>query len=158
MGASAGHTDYDYWLDALRDGRAFIKGTVLAASVGNFSEIQLLNPAGSGVNAVVFNLIAHDDLSANIQIRRHDAALATLVGAGVNLNIGGAAGACVLRTATPAALDGTLLTVYNSNNSLNATRFQWWVCELAPGVGVIGTPDIVNDEMSAEFRWIEIPA
>ncbi len=153
-----GYTSDSMWLDALRAGLAFMGAQTVGAGVGVFSEIQLKNPVASGVRALVYRMAGFVPTGGDIVFKRHDADLAGDVGAGVNLLIGGAPGALHVRTAQPAASDGTLLSRRASGGGDDSDRFPTWCLELSEGQGILFTTDAVNTKVSAEFFWIELPA
>jgi len=150
-------TATELWYANLRGGRCFVRGVNLVASPGNFSEIQILNPVGSGVQAIVRAFIPSQGANSNMESRRFDTALVTDVGTLFNLLAGGAASACHLRTAQPAAADGTLLTTFSL---LATTPFQPapdWFTELSPGQGVILVPGGANIQNTVSFSLMENP-
>src|SRR5439155_26085750 len=100
-------TATEFWLSNLRAGRCFARGFNTGPLAANFNEIQLMNPVGSGVQAVVRSAFGSSDVNDVLNIRRFDTALVTDQGAGVNLLAGGAAGQCQVRSAQAGALDGT---------------------------------------------------
>jgi len=62
-----------------------------------YSNIQLLNPAGSGVRAVIETIRSSSSAAANMVARRYDVPLTTLVYNWPNALIAGAAGSCEMR-------------------------------------------------------------
>src|SRR2546427_3972668 len=124
------------WLYMLRSGKAFAAGTAQAASVGNLTEIQLFNPVASGVTIIVHRILMSRPTQGDLEVRSHNAALATLVNVGRNLAFFGTAGKGELRTATPVAADGTILW----NVTLLADTVYPWTAEgfavMDPGEGI----------------------
>jgi hypothetical protein len=145
----------ELWLAELRAGRGFFRGAILISSPGNFSEIQLLNPAASGkIIGVKFMAIGAAALGS-INIRTHNTALGTLVGTGVNLQLGGTAGVGEVRTSQPAAEDGTLVAgLSNSAGGTLPVDFGWFI-ELDAGEGFLCDPNAVNVGFAATFIWRE---
>lgn len=143
------------WLAEIRAGRAFYRGGSRGASVGNFSEVQLLNPAGSGVNVNVFRALISTDVAGTVGFRRHDTALGTLDGTGFNLLEGAAASVSEIRTANPGAQSGT----ERFRIAIPAAEFrlviEQWLVELGPGEGVLFSKNTVNQEMQGVFFWME---
>ena len=145
-----------FWLSEIRAGRAFTRGRRLAASGGNFGEIQLINPAGSGITVIVHRLVGSMQTSAQIQIRQHNANLLTDVGTGFNLLSGGAASVAHIRTAIPAALDGTLNIERRVLTAVNEEWLRDWAYELGAGEGIFIAPNSVNVELAMAYEWIEV--
>lgn len=149
-------TSSEFWLTEINAGRAYTFGADLAASPGNFSEVQLLNPAASGKQATIRSIIAGTSVNGNIEIRRFDTGLATDVAPVANLLLGGANGVCHVRTNIPAARDGTLL------NTIRVTAGQpiypvpdWWA-SLGQGIGIVLCPDSANVGISVTFNLREL--
>jgi len=153
-----GASDSPLWLDALRDGLAFAHGKLVAALAANFSEVQLKNPAASGVIVLVYKINVGAPAGVTVQLRRHDADLATDAGAGTNLQIGGAAAAAHVFTDQLAAASGTLISELHRPTNTDPQRFPSWCAELDAGEAIVITTDAVNQAVSAEFFWIELPA
>jgi hypothetical protein len=65
-------------------GQAFSVGGQQAASVGNLSHVQLHNPVGSGVNAVVRKIGFTIGAAAQVDLSRYDTQLTTDLGAASN--------------------------------------------------------------------------
>jgi hypothetical protein len=147
----------DRWYDEIRRGRAFRLGAFQVAVAGEYSMIQILNPAGSGVNCLIYDLSIGPQAQAGLVWRRYDAALATDVGAGVNLLVGGAAGACHVYKASGVAALGTAIA-YFQQIALQSLQPLWpWVCELGPGKGCLANADGGNIRLDASFSWLELP-
>jgi len=144
------------WLDETRGGRAFARGGVLAASVGNLGHHQIFNPAASGVIALVRAVIASLGSADAIILTTHNTALTTLVGAGTNLLFGGAAGACVYRTQNNAALLGTEITRVLLQANLPINVALEWFGELGPAEGLVVATGNANIQSTAFFQWIEV--
>jgi hypothetical protein len=143
------------WISELAAARCFALGTFLAASAGNFGEIQLFNPVASGKTIDIYRGIACNQATNAIRYRLHNTALATLVGTGVNLLSGGAAGVGELRTNSPAALDGTQILIANVINFDPYGQAQVWLARITAGLGFLVTTNVVNDGLTANFYWNE---
>jgi hypothetical protein len=153
-----GYTSDSLWLDALRDGRAFAKSAFVGALAGNFSEVQLKNPAASGVAVLLFRSNVVVGAGGNMVMRHHEADLVTDTGTGVNLLAAGAVSAAHFRTAQVAAMDGTQIisvdpTVQNFSQGLPS-----WLVEIAPGEGAVFTTGAVNVNIGVAVFWLELPA
>src|SRR5216683_8298381 len=145
-------TATELWYANLRAGRCFTRGIAAGAGgAGTLNEIQLLNPVGSGVQALVRCLFPGVNVADSPTLRRFDTALATLQGPGVNLLFGGAAAQCVVRNAAPAALDGTLLTPINIAPNTSFDISSQWIVELSPGMGLLVANGTANLALTAAF-------
>lgn len=144
------------WFSELRAGRCFARGATVAASVGNFSEVQLFNTLISGVQILVYKALGSTATANAMQLRFHNASLATLSGVGINLHDSPASGVGELRTANPAALDGTAFQVLHSINFDPIGGDMTWVAELDPGDGILITSNIVNEAIAGTFYWNEV--
>ncbi len=158
MEVIVGYSDHEYWLDHLASSRAFSRGSLVAALAANFSEVQLINPAASGVVVRVYKANVGATVGLSVQLRSHGANLATDAGAGTNLDLGAAAGAAHVRTAQVGAADGALISDLHRPTNTDVDRFPLWLAQLDAGEGILITTDAVNQAVSAEFFWIEIPA
>src|SRR3970040_1377450 len=151
-----GLAELDFWFTSLRASQAFIRGGKQGTGGAVFNEVQLLNPAASGVSIIVYRLKVGAPTSGSIQTRVHNPALATLVGTGINLLQGGAAGVGEVRTASPAAADGNLVSEIHRPNSADYDASPPWHWELPAGTGVLFTTSGQAEEISAEFYWVEL--
>lgn len=143
------------WLYQVRNGRGFTAGTTLGPSPGNYSEIQLLNPAASGKTALVHVVLAAVAVASIIQLNTFDTGLTTDAGAGVNLLLGGAAGVCHIRTDQPAARDGTFVFNYPVAAGIPVPVSNDWYFQLGQGKGFLLCPGIVNVQIGVTFMWAE---
>ena len=145
-----------FWLNEIRNDRAFHRGGALAASAGNFNEIQLFNPAGSGITVVIKRILASVAAASGVMVRRHDPALATLDGTGFNLRAGGAAAQAVIRTTQIAALDGTRISEQLLGASVITPIAEDWNKELPANTGLLVTGRGVNIELMVYYEWNEV--
>ncbi len=146
----------DIWLAEIRAGRAFVAGGSLAAGVGVFSELQVLNPVASGKTCIVRQVFLTASVAVNIQVRQHDVALAALVKNGSNLLRGAAAGAGQLRSAQPAALDGALVGEISVQAGTPVYLVPDWFYELGQQTGVLFATSVVNVGLSIMAMWREL--
>jgi len=144
------------WFSEMRAARAFIRGYALISGAGNYGEIQLFNPLGSGKQILVYRSTGSVLTNTALQYRLHNVALANLVGNGINLLSGGAAGAGEIRYATPLALDGTQLQVVQVLNNDPYGQPATWLFELSPGQGLLITSNVVNETICGNFYWNEV--
>jgi len=145
----------ELWLAEVRAGRCFARGTNLSASVGNFSEVQLFNPIGSGKTVAIKAISFGSATAGSINIRSFNTALATLIGNGLNLQSGNTAGAGELRTATPAAEDGTFIGPITTGAGVASPVDLGWFFELEPGEGVLCNHFAVNTGITIFYLWRE---
>jgi hypothetical protein len=148
-------TQAERWFSELRAGRAFSRGQALVASVGNFSEIQIFNPAGSGVSVIVYKINVSCSVADFTRVHVFNTALGALVGTGINLLSGGAAAVAELRTAQPAAQDGTFVSTIDAAATSPFERISVWAWELGAGEGVLIATGSVNRSLCTEFYWNE---
>ena len=147
----------DRWYAEVRAGRAYHRGTTVAPAAAEFGEIQLLNPAASGVNIIVKHTISNLGVAGQIQCREFSTALLTLAGLGANLLFGGAAGLGAVRTAVPLAADGTLVSTYAAATSPATVPIPDWFYELGPGEGILFVAGTVGISIACAYHWIELP-
>jgi hypothetical protein len=146
----------DQWYAQIRAGKAFRFGADLAASVGNYSLVELWNPAASGVTVLAHSVRASNTTGGRVESSLHNAALVTDLGAGRNMLFGGAASVALLRTAQPAAWVGTVIDYLAA---LNPGWQDWannWACQIPSGLGLIIGSYAVNQGMNVSFDWIEV--
>ena len=143
------------WLYEIRNARGFTRGVSLAASVGNLSEIQLFNPAGSGITTIVHRFFASPSPAQVVNLRQFNTGLATLVGTGFNLNVGGAAAVSEIRTANPAAASGTFWAPIPLDSVTELLIVQEWHAMLGAGEGILLSTDVANVALRVRFEWIE---
>jgi hypothetical protein len=144
------------WFSEIRAGRAFNRGVVVVAGAAQIAEVQLLNPVASGKQAMIYSAMFSSNVNDQPQLRRYDTALATLVGNGVNLLAGGAASVCEIRTAIPAATDGSQLLILQTLASSPQALSPVWIAELSPGQGYLITGSTAVDGICAVWWWNEV--
>lgn len=156
LGGFSTVTMTDRWFQELRAGRAFSGSASQGAVAGEYSHVQLLNPAGSGVQAIVAQLRAKVAVASTIELRLYDTGLTTDAGAVANLLAGGAAGASHVRRQTNVAGLGSTLSLYYLAANTPTVLWPSWGPELAPGKGVLVLCATVNIEMTLEFLVNEV--
>ena len=145
----------DFWLNEIRNNRAFHLGSGLAANVGNLGHIQLFNPAASGITVLVGQIDAGVQASRSIHLREHNVALTTLVGTGRNLDIGEGNSLAEIRTVNNAVELGTQLSAYRLEVELMIQVGPKWKHELAEGEGILIVNNLANDGVTANYWWTE---
>lgn len=154
-----GGTRVDYWKNTLTK-RAFIQGANSLAQVGNYSHVQLWNPAASGKLLIVthINIIVNPTAVLFITIRSHNAALGVLT-QGSNKYLSEADGVGATCGVNNAAQFGTQRSYFR--NATGATIFKMPSLDthpliIAEGLGLILVTDLLNNELNALFEWIEV--
>lgn len=147
----------DAWTAA---GQCFMGTDTALVNAGNISSVQLLNPAGSGVNVFVDRIAGQLTAAQILYLRRYDTPLATL---GVNLMnklAGGAAPAAQVRsTNVGAAQLGTLIGQWDVAALVNQEALSPLgpPIKLVPGSGVHVTHQGTGNAVIATFEWREVP-
>ena len=147
----------DQWYAQIRASRAFVLGGAQASVGGQYGHVQILNPAATGVNVIVYSILAGKTTAGAILVHRYDTALATLIGQGVNLLAGGAAGLAAVRSGSNAAQLGTQMVEATSAAMAFVPIMPGWSVQLGPTQGIVVLTDIVNERVTATFEWIELP-
>lgn len=147
----------DRWLEEIRRGRAFSSGGSIGPIAGNYSQHQILNPAGSGVNALLHQIDANSSGNDSPDLRTYNTALTTLIRQGANLLIGGTAALCAHRVNTDPLQSGTQVSNYFLAANVPRLLVGHWYAELGPGEGLVLGANTPNLVMYGNFMWIEIP-
>src|SRR5262249_55793281 len=140
LGASISLTVTERFLTELRLGRAFSGGQNVAASVGNFSEVQLFVPGGLSPAAIIHRIVLFSTATVRIRMNLFDVAATTFVMNGKNLLRGGADSVAQVRSDTVAVADGTFMTAFPVSANVPFTIPSEWLVELRNGQGVIFNP------------------
>lgn len=156
LGRNLSVTATERWLSEVRAGRAFVRGTYFGPAAGNNGHIQLFNPVGSLVNVVVRSLLLATNPAGVLNMAVYNTALGTLIGAGVNLLSGGAAGSAEVRTGSNVGVLGTLVGQYRVALDTPIYPSPEWFFELGAGEGVLVTSVNTDFNLSAVFTWIEV--
>ncbi len=143
------------WFSEMRAGRCFMRGEVVAAAAAQFAEYQIFNPGASGRQIIVYGAMFSSNSSDQPQLRRFDTALGTLIGNGFNMLLGGAASVAEIRSAVPAAQDGTRMSILQVATNAPQTLAPVWIAELSPGQGLIMAAGTANTGVCTIFWWNE---
>lgn len=142
-------------------GQAFSGVSDIAGAAGVYSHVQLWNPAASGKNLVISRMNSFSGTGATpIRIGKSSAALATLVGSGLNKMLSGAASSAELRSNNNAAV--LFAAADRIQNVGVAAMYQTVDIPLGepvivvPGSGVTVVSMTVNTAMNASFQWSEV--
>lgn len=139
-------------------GQAFMRSLTIGASVGNYSHVQIHNPAGSGVVAYVDRLrIIAPGAVANLIINTHNAAITNDNGGGFNKDLGAAESACNIRHQHNGAQLGTntLLQVTAGANVHMPDMVFEPPLRLGEGEGVLAVWASQNIALTAGWEWRE---
>ena len=146
----------DFWLNEIRAGRAFMSGTAIGASGGNYSHLQLFNPVGSGITIIVYAIFVSTLSAGRVHKRTHNTALSSLSQTGTNLLAGQSAAIGEIRSESPAALQGTRVMDFSTLAQTLQEITRGWTFELGAGEGVLVVPNAVNVQIEANYYWIEL--
>ena len=145
-----------FWLNEIRAGRAFTRGGTQLAVGGEFSHLQLFNPVGSGVTILVHRAQAAVNSTNITSYRILNVSTGALVGVGVNLLSGQAAGVGQVRSFSNVALQGTQARILQVNQVDFLDWVKDWDFELGAGEGIALAVDAVNVRIDAYLDWIEL--
>jgi hypothetical protein len=156
LGGGLTVTATERWLSEVRSGSAFIGGAAQGGAAVVLAQVQLINPAGSGVTVLVRSILVSSDAACRIQIGKWDTPLPTLEHQGRNLLAGAAAGVAAVRRDS-AALPGADFG-FNAYLATAVPLFPVpeWFYELGAGEGVIVLSASANVGVSASFAWLEL--
>jgi len=154
-GGGGGGTFVDTWYTAVQAGTAFFAGHRQGATAGQFSHVQLLNPAASGVVIRVYYAAGGLNAAGRYRVNAYDTALATLVRNGVNCLSSGAAGIGELRTVDNAAALGAIIAEIQTGVDNTTPCGGMWPFTLAAGEGILFTSPAANIGVAAQFWWLE---
>ena len=137
---------------------AYMQGANQAAVAGKYSHIQLLNPAGSGVVALVDRVEFSTGAAGLIYFRYYDTGVTTLVQAWEPTLRGGNAGISQVRQDTNAAVLGTrVVRAEVLADTMYSFIFRYPVI-LAAAEGCMVAADTANTALLASFYGREVSA
>lgn len=130
-------------------------GTCLAVAA-KFSQLQVLNPVGSGKVVSINGVLMSADVAGKIVVRTWSTPLATLYSYGASKYVGGANALTEVRSEAVASvvLGKGLLETYCAANGVIDYRLKEPVV-LAAGQGVVVAHGVVNTALSATFEFTE---
>lgn len=134
---------------------AFSGGVSAAASVGNYTSVQLWNPAGTGKRLVCPALTSIPIATVNYALRSSVAALTTAAAAPQAKILGGSAGVAEIRYDATAALPGTsnLFTWLHKTEQPPISFDEPFI--IMPGFGLIVSNLTPNAGLTANFQFFE---
>ena len=156
LGGAVTVTATERWLAEIRSGRAFTRGGFSGPTAATLSHLQLFNPAASGVTIIIRAVIVAVSATGLVAIVTHNTALTTLVGAGVNLLAGGAAGLGELRSLDNAVQLGTIADRLSLIADTPSDVVPEWFFELGAGEGILVNSENANVRTIATYHWIEL--
>jgi hypothetical protein len=126
-----------------------------AATAGMYSHVQLLNPAGSGINVYVSQILVGQAV-ASINLAQNDAPMVNLIRKGQRKRMGASESVIEMRMAQNAAqlIQGT--TLGNIDPAVKLMKFSEPLM-LQPGRGLLLVGSVVNDGLGGTFEFFEEP-
>lgn len=137
-------------------GASFVAAGGVGPVAGQYSYMQLHNPAGSGKSVFVYRVSMSADQAAVSVMRKYNTALATDYGTGHSKKLGGTASLSRLRATTDVAILGAP-TIYNNffqAQQANLVRLEEPIL-LTEGSGIITTLTLPNSALYTNFEYAE---
>jgi len=148
----------DSWKYETDQARSFFGSAPKGASPGNYSYVQMWNPAASGVDVYIEKIELHGSAVNSLCFSSHNAALTTLNTKVSNKIIGGVAPQAELRDQYSAGMIGTrIVDIDYPLANVYSDLLKGSVAKVPPGVGLIIGDLIVNTAFWIQFEWVEIP-
>ncbi len=137
-------------------GGAFMGGVQGGSTAGQYTHVQIWNPAGSGKNVIVESVTYSSGGNGGIYMRTNAAALGSLLGNGPAKLANGALSAAELRYQTLAAFagGGNMLVLNLAAGQFSTFTFKEPVV-LKPGNGFLVIQTIGGNDVNAAFEWYE---
>ena len=155
VGSQASVTASEKWLTYIQAGQAFAMAGLQGGVAAQNSHVQLFNPVASGKTVLVRRVMVSASLVDELDLTLYNTALATDVGAGVNLLSGAAAGVAHVRTTTNAGILGTIFHRFQNPANTPALLGPDWLCQLPAGTGLVFAEVTVNQAGVATYYWAE---
>jgi hypothetical protein len=134
-------------------GKVFVGPVGLDASLVEKANVQLLNPAGSGILIVCVAVLVSLSTGADIQVKQNGTALATLVGNGKSTYLGKSDSVGEVRSESLASPAGTLIgTAFRAPTSVLDLGMPWYI---PPGEGLVIAHSVNDAVLSVVFKWYE---
>lgn len=153
--------DESSWYDTLNNQNTFIGGAQCNQVAGQFSHVQLWNPNGSGINAIVKRVVGNQDTTDYFYLHYYATALTTDLPNNLgNKYLGGAAPACEIRRQTNAATLGTAITHRRAPTATHeAVEFLHHKGDcilIPPNMGLVVVSGGGNYTIQGGFEWMEV--
>lgn len=131
----------------------FGSGPVVA---GQNTLVQLWNPAASGKNIILEAMTYSSGGNGGVVMKMHNAALATLYGAGQSKKSGGGVSSGLVNVVSVVgALGGATILGLNLNGGMPITYKPAEPIILTPGWGLVMTQTALATDLSSSFEWYE---
>lgn len=141
---------------ALRAGQSFVTSREIATPA-TLAQIQLRNPAGSGVFLYITHAIFRVGIDMNITVNSNGTAFAVAPGQGANQLLGGAASAAVVDSRDSASAPGTEIGRFSAAAVLANIDFVDYFLKIPPGSGVVFAGATAGSLLGAFLEWVELP-
>jgi hypothetical protein len=146
----------DYWKQSYQK-RAYVRGAAQNAVAGEYSHIELWNPAASGVNLIVTQAVASCGSWNLMSLCWHNAAFAAGAAAR-NKYFDEAISNAFVRWDTDANLIGIIIASVKHGETITPFIKQDHPIVVIEDRGLIIRCDIVNSIVSGLFHWMEVPS
>ena len=107
------------------------------------------------MTVLVKRIIVTVDTTGIVSLRSYNTALASAVGAGLNLNMGGAVGKGLIKNGIPAAEDGTVILPFKVIANTPFILADKYLAALAAGKGILIATATVNVNLYVSYEWNE---
>jgi len=151
LGGFSTVTMTDRWFQELRAARAFGRTGAQVAVAGQYSNVQLKNPAASGKQAIVAEIRILLTVADFVTLRSYDTDCTTLLGTLTNLLMGAAAGVSTIRTEAAVARLGTEVTEVYCAANVWTVLLPSWGPEVSSGSGIVLEPATANVGLTVAF-------
>lgn len=141
---------------ALRAGQSFVTSREIATPA-TLAQVQLRNPAGSGVFLYITHAIFRVGIDMNITVNRNGTAFASTPANGANQLLGGAASVAVVDSRDSASSPGTEIGRFFAAAVLANIDFVDYFLKVPPGEGVVFAGQTSGSLMGAFLEWVELP-
>lgn len=141
---------------ALRAGQSFVTSREIAAPA-NLVQVQLRNPAASGIFIYLTHAIFRVGIDMNITVNRNGTAFMATPGNGANQLLGGAASVAVVDSRDSASSPGTEIGRFFAAAVLANIDFVDYFLKIPPGEGVVFAGATAANLMGAFIEWVELP-
>ena len=147
---------HPFWLNEIRNGRAFGIAAQVGGVAGEYSHLQIMNPVASGVTILIRRCQVCSVSGGGLEAYMYDTPLTNLNSTCLNLLRGAANSVGQLRNQSNAAQLGTLYKRIRTLADDTYDIMAEWDVELGAGEGVLVVPSDVNKQLSATFEFVEL--
>jgi len=124
----------------------------------NFSHVQLLNPSGSGITAIVTGLWVVPEAAGDVWVKEYSTALTASGATPQNTYVGGAAASCTVNKAINQTVYGTG-KFYLYANALGAGMTNYLSeggIVLPANTGIVLRNSVADSDLIVGFYWTEV--